>query len=184
MKFDIGSVASIKTAFAQITKVFPAIDISVINSGVFAPINFDTVTESEYDRIFNINAKGAFFALQESARITRDGGRLIVISSTVTHATLGGAAVYSGSKGALNQFVRQISPELGARKITINAVSPGYTETDMLPEALREIAKNASPFKRIGTSEDIAKAVEFLASDAGAWITGADLNVSGGAIVY
>jgi 3-oxoacyl-[acyl-carrier protein] reductase len=164
--------------------LFAQIDISVINSGVGGGATLDAYTEDEYDRIFNVNTKGAFFAAQESAKLLRDGGRLIFISSVITHSNLPGLSVYAASKGALNQISRFLAVELGPRKITVNTVSPGYTETDMMPPQLVDIAISQTPLKRVGQPEDIAKAVEFLASDAGAWVTGTDLNVSGGAVVF
>lgn len=183
-KFDIGKVASIRSAFEAIAKVFPAIDISVVNSGVFTAGSLDSFTEEAYDNLFNVNTKGAFFTAQETAKLIRDGGRIVFISSVVSHEKLPGSTVYAATKGALNQFSRLLAVELGPRKITVNSVSPGFTETDMLPDGLREIATNASPFKRIGKVDDIASAVDFLVSDAGAWVSGTDLNVSGAASIY
>jgi 3-oxoacyl-[acyl-carrier protein] reductase len=184
IQFDISKVSSIRSAFADVAKIFPQIDISIVNSGVTSAGQLESTSEEEYDRVFDVNTKGAFFTAQESAKLLRDGGRLIFISSVITHSVVPGYSVYAASKGALNQFARFLSVELAARKITVNTVSPGPTDTDMLAPAFAEMAKSLSPFKRLGTAEDIGKAVEFLASDAGAWVTGADLNVSGGASVY
>lgn len=183
-KFDISKVASIRAAFAEIAKVFPAIDISVINSGVFGGASLDATTEEAYDKLFDVNTKGAFFTAQETGKLIRDGGRIIFISSIVPHEKLPGSTVYTATKAAVNQFARLLAVELGARKITVNAVSPGFTETDMLPEDLREFATNASPLKRIGKVDDIAAAVDFLVSEAGGWVSGTDFNVSGAASVY
>lgn len=183
-QFDISKVASIKNVFSQITAVFPSIDISVVNSGVFTAGPLQTFTEESFDNIFNVNTKGTFFVAQETAKIIRDGGRIVFVSSVVTHEKLPGSAVYAATKAAVKQFARLLAVELGPRKITVNAVSPGYTETDMLPERIHEAAVNASPFKRLGHVDDIANAVDFLVSDAAAWVSGTDLNVSGAASIY
>lgn len=183
-KIDISKVPSIREAFAAVAKVYPKIDISVVNSGVGLMQPFETSTEEQYDQIFNVNSKGAFFAAQESAKILNDGGRIIFISSIVTKGSFAGTSIYAGTKGALNQFARILAVELAPRKITVNTVSPGPTDTEMLPDAYREPMIANSPFKRLGTGEDIARVVSFLASENGSWVTGADLNASGGVAIY
>lgn len=156
----------------------------MVNSGVFGGATLEATTEEDYDNLFSVNTKGAFFTAQETAKLIRDGGRIVFISSIVPHEKLPGSTVYTATKAAVNQFARLLAVELGPRKITVNAVSPGFTETDMLPDALREVATNASPMKRIGKADEIAAAVGFLVSEAGGWVSGTDFNVSGAASVY
>lgn len=156
----------------------------MINSGVFVGGTLDAFTEDGFDTVFNVNAKGTFFSAQESAKIMRDGGRIVFISSGITHEKIPGVSAYAATKAAVNQYARVFAIELGPRKITVNAVSPGYTETVMLPDAMRPGAAAASPFNRIGSPDDIANAVDFIVSEAGAWVSGTDFNVSGAAALY
>jgi hypothetical protein len=128
-------------------------------------------TEEDYDRIFQINAKGVFFTMQEAARRLRDDGRIIVLSTGGTKLFFADQSLYLGSKGAVEQFVRCLAWELGDRRITVNALSPGPTETDMMQDRYRERAASLSPLKRLGNPDEIAKIAVFLASDGGRWVT-------------
>lgn len=93
---------------------------------------------------------------------------------------LSGTTLYSGSKGAIEQFIRGISQEVGSRQITANVVSPGFTDTGLLTDHFRKVAAGMSPFKRLGQPADIAKVVTFLASDQAGWVTGQNIGVGGG----
>lgn len=138
-------------------------------------------TEEDYDRIFDTNTKGVFFTLKEAARRLRDGGRILVISTGGTRMFFPGQSLYLGSKGAVEQFVRCLAWELGGRRITVNAISPGPTETDMMQDRYRDRAAAMSPFNRIGNPEDIADVAVCLASDGGRWVTGQNIGAGGGA---
>jgi len=136
-------------------------------------------------RLFAVNVKGVFFAMQEAARRLEDGGRIIVISSGITLLGGAGGALYGGTKGAVEQFTQAAAKELAPRGITVNTVSPGMTETDLLTssvpaDARREMAKSV-PLGRLGRPDDIAGVVAFLAGDAGRWITGQNIRATGGA---
>ena len=143
----------------------------VANAGVFAQNAVADSTDEDFDNIFNINARGAFFTLREAAR---RGGRIVAISTGGTKLFMAGAAAYLGSKGAVEQFVRTLAYELAERQITVNAVSPGYTETDMLPDQFRDFAAASSPFKRVGTAQEVADVVAFLAGPEAGWGDGTD----------
>jgi 3-oxoacyl-[acyl-carrier protein] reductase len=119
--------------------------------------------------------------LKEAARRLRDDGRIIVVSTGGTKMFFPDQSLYLGSKGAVEQFVRCLSWELGKRRITVNAVSPGPTETDMMQDRYRDRAASISPLNRIGDPEDIADVAVFLASDAGRWVTGQNISAGGGA---
>jgi 3-oxoacyl-[acyl-carrier protein] reductase len=138
-------------------------------------------TEVDYERIFNTNVRGVFFTLREAARRLRDGGRIIVVSTGGTKMFFPEQSLYLGSKGAVEQFVRCLSWELGKRKITVNAVSPGPTDTEMMQDRYRDRAAAMSPFNRLGEPADIADVIVFLASDAGRWVTGQNIGAGGGA---
>ena len=96
---------------------------------------------------------------------------------------LSGATVYLGSKGALEQFTKGLAHELAPRGVTVNTVSPGFTETAMLPDAFREMGAQMSPLKRLGTAQDIADVVAFVVSDQGRWLTGQNIHASGGVVM-
>ncbi|HEY8917499.1 MAG TPA: SDR family oxidoreductase [Chitinophaga sp.] len=177
---DISKLPAIKTLFDKAEEALGKPDIVVANAANYIPALLSEATEEQYDAVFNTNAKGIFFVLQEAARRVKDGGRIIVTSTGGTQMYFSMNAIYLGSKGAIEQFVRVLSRELGERNITVNAVSPGFTNTDLLPERDRAIAAAMSPFKRVGEPEDVADVTVFLASDAGRWITGQNIGAGGG----
>jgi 3-oxoacyl-[acyl-carrier protein] reductase len=142
------------------------------------------VTEEEYDRVMAVNTKSVFFALQHAARHMRDDGRIVLISTLNTTMAAPGAALYGGSKGAIEQFGKALARELGPRRITVNTVSPGATDTDLLrgtnsPEQ-REAAKTWTPLGRLGEPADIADVVALLAGPDARWITGDNIHAGGG----
>ena len=181
---DVSKVADIQRLFRETLNQFHHIDIVVANSGMFNQKPLLETTEQEYDDMFALNAKGAFFTLQEASKHLSDGGRIIFISSSATAVSYPGSAIYKGSKAAGEQFVQTLAKELGPRQITVNTVSPGFTETPMLPNDpnLRESGKNMSPFGRLGQPSDIANTVSFLVSEQGGWITGTNIQAGGGII--
>jgi len=143
------------------------------------------MTQDEFDWTMSVNARGPMFAIQAAVPRMRDGGRIINISSCGTHIAqvTGLLAVYQMSKGALEQLARCYVKELGARGITINSVLPGFVETELAsdtPAAYKDALVKRTALGRLGTPEDIAEVVCFLASDAGRWITGETISVSGG----
>jgi 3-oxoacyl-[acyl-carrier protein] reductase len=164
---------------------FGRLDILVNNAGVGKRTAMSDMTEKEFDWTMEVNARGPFFAIQAAAPRMSDGGRIINISSCGTHiAQVNGLlAVYQMSKGALEQLARCYMKELGARGITINSVLPGFVETELAsdtPAAYKEALVGRTALCRLGTPEDIAEVVCFLASDAGRWVTGEMIQVSGG----
>jgi 3-oxoacyl-[acyl-carrier protein] reductase len=130
--------------------------------------------------VFNLNAKGVFFTVQQAARRVRDGGRIIVVSTGGVKMFIPGNALYLASKGPLEPLVRTVAQELGPRNITVNALVPGYTDTNLMPERDRKVAAGASPFKRIRQASDVADAAAFLASDDARWVTVQELGAGGG----
>lgn len=180
---DISVTADIRRLFDEAEAAFGPVDILVNNAGV---ANFQFVaesTEEQFDRIFAVNARGTFFCCREAALRMREGGRIISISTGATVASPAGSGIYGGSKAAIELFTRVLARELGARAITVNTVSPGFTDTDMLnafPQ-LVSIAPGMSPLGRVGQPEDVAAAVAWLCSDEGRWITGQNIQAGGGA---
>ena len=182
---DMSHIADVRRLFRETLEHFGRLDILVNNAGLFQPHPIAEVTEDEFDAGFALNAKGTFFAFQEAARCMRDGGRIINISSCSTAMSLPGFAVYVGSKAAGEQFARALAKELGGRGITVNTVSPGFTETDMLPQdpEWRKTGAQMSAFGRLGQPEDIADVVAFLVGEQGKWITGQNVQASGGVVM-
>jgi len=181
---DISLVADIRQLFRQTLDQLGRLDIVIANAGMFGQKPFVDVTEEEFDRMFALNAKGTFFTLQEAARHLSSEGRLIFISSAATAMPFSEAGLYKGSKAAGEQFIETLAKELGPKHITVNTVSPGFTETDMLPkdESFRSTGVQMSALGRLGQPSDIANAVAFLVSEEGGWVTGNTLQVGGGLV--
>jgi 3-oxoacyl-[acyl-carrier protein] reductase len=181
---ELGQVDSVRGLFAQAEEALGGLDIVVLNASVIVGGTIAEVQEADYDRVMNTNAKGTFFAMQEAARRVRDGGRIIAISSLNTVLPVAGNVLYSASKGAVEQFVAIAARELAPRQITVNAVSPGAIDTDLLRSANTEedIAEmiRLTPLGRLGTPADIADVVAFLAGPRGRWMTGENLRAGGG----
>lgn len=134
MQADLSDVARIPHLFQQGIEHFGRLDIVVTNAGNARWGAVAELAEEDYDFVFRLNAKGTFFALQEAARRIADGGRIVNVTSSATALSIPGLGVYVGSKAAGEQFAKTLARELGPCGITVNNVSPGFTETDMLPE--------------------------------------------------
>lgn len=182
---DVAQPDELRRVFDETQAHTGELDIVVANAGVYWQQDVADVTGEDFERMFAVNARGAFFTLQEAAGRVADGGRIVYIS---TGATVFRAppdiALYCASKAAGEQLARLLASPLGARGVTVNTVSPGFTDTDMLPAdpGFRGYAKSASPFGRLGKPGDIADVVAFLASDGGAWITGQNIQAGGGIV--
>ena len=129
---DVSKPAEVRRLFGEAEKAMGPLDIVVANAGVYLSKPLIESTEDDYDYVFDINTKGVFFTLQEAARRVRDGGRIIAISTGGTKLPFPNASLYLGSKAAVEQFARSLSRELGPRNVTVNVLSPGFTDTDML----------------------------------------------------
>jgi 3-oxoacyl-[acyl-carrier protein] reductase len=179
---DVTVRADLRRLFEQTVAAFGTLDILVNNAGYGTRMPMAAVTEEIYDRIFSFT-KATFFAQQLAADVLADNGRIINLSTGITRGWAEGAAVYGGSKAAIEMFTRSQSKELGKRGITVNAVLPGVTQTeltDKIPAAVREDAARRSSFGRIGEPDDIADIVAFLASHDARWITGQMIVANGG----
>ena len=178
---DLSRPNEVTRLFDEAEQAVGTLDIVVANAADIIVKRLSDCTEEDYDRIFDANTKSVFFTLKEAARRLRDGGRIIVSSTGGTRMFFPGQSLYLGSKGAVEQFVRALSWELGERGITVNAICPGPTETDMMQERYRDKAAAMSPFNRIADPKDIADVAVFLASDAARWVTGQNIGAGGGA---
>jgi 3-oxoacyl-[acyl-carrier protein] reductase len=182
---DMGVVADAKKLVDATIAEFGRLDILVNNAGVGNRTAMADMTEMEFDWTLSVNARGPFFAIQAAVPRMKDGGRIINISSCGSHIAqiTGLLAVYQMSKGALEQLARCYMKELGERGITINSVLPGFVETELAsdtPQEYKDALIRRTALRRLGTPEEIADVVCFLASDMGRWVTGEAIQVSGG----
>ena len=184
IRADMADLEQIRTLFAQTQGRFGAIDILVNNAAIAAPNKLTAITFEEYEQQFAVNVRGVLFAIQEVAKTMQDGGRIITISSGAATACPPGMGIYSASKAAVDALTKTFAAELGSRQITVNSVAPGFTESDMLrgmmTDAMLPGMIAMTPMGRLGTPEDIADVVAFLASEQARWITGQIIGVSGG----
>jgi 3-oxoacyl-[acyl-carrier protein] reductase len=182
---DLSSIDSIKEAFARASKDFGRIDILVNNAGVTKDGLAIRMKKEDWDVVINTNLSGSFFAIQQvlQGMMKERWGRIINITSVVGEAGNAGQVNYSASKAGLIGATKSLAQEIASRGVTVNAVAPGFIETDMtsvLSPELKEKLLAGIPLKRMGAPEDIAAAVVFLASDAAGYITGHVLDVNGG----
>lgn len=183
---NVADVADIHQLFNEIDEAYGRFDILVNNAGISMQKPIVEVTEAEYDKLWEINTKGYFFCIQEAAKRLGEGGRIINIASGLAYSNRPGTSVYAASRSAIHNYTRVASMELGEKGITVNSVSPGPVSPGVfdsfgLPPEMKEMVKNLSPFKRIGTPDDIAGIVSFLASDEARWVSGQDILATGGA---
>jgi len=197
IKANVSDVDQIVALFDEAVKIFGKLDIVCSNSGVVTFGHVKDVTPEEYDRVFNINTRGQFFVAREAYKHLEVGGRLILMGSITGQAKgVPKHAVYSGTKGAIETFVRCMAIDFGDKKITVNAVAPGGIKTDMYHKVCREYIPNGpeldddgvdeyaagwSPLHRVGLPIDVARVVCFLASQDGEWINGKVLGIDGAA---
>ena len=186
---DVSNLADLDRLFAQIKRENGKLDIVFANAGVarFAP--FGTITEEFFDSIFDINVKGLLFTVQKALPLLPEGASIILNASVVGSKGLPSNSVYSATKAAIRSFARTWTTDLKDRRIRVNAVSPGSTDTPGLSDLLAssetgqqrlKMISNSVPLGRLGTPDEIAKAVVFLASDDSSYITGTELFVDGG----
>ena len=180
MRADVSDLAAVATMFESIE----ALDILVNNAGVASFKPLGEVEPAEFDALFATNVRGLFFVTQGAAGRLRDNGRIVNISSGITKVNAGGGSAYSGSKAAVEAFTRCWAAELAGRGITVNTVSPGMVETDMLmavmPEERRAAAAASTLLGRLGQPEDLADAIAALCGPDGRWITAQNILVNGG----
>ncbi|MGF7234141.1 MAG: SDR family oxidoreductase [Frankia sp.] len=165
----------------------PGLDVLVNNAGISAAAELARIGVEEFDRIFAVNVRAPFFIIQGSLDRLRDGGRIINISSGATRIASPPMVTYAMSKGAVNTLSYTLAKELGARGITVNAVSPGIVDVESNAAWLRNdpeqlaLWSSFSAFNRVGQPADIADVVAFVASDEARWVTGQVLDATGGA---
>jgi len=180
---DVSKLAELDRLYETVKAEGRRIDVVFANAGLGEFAALGSITEEHFDRLFNINVKGALFTVQKALPLLNDGGSIILTGSVASAKGTPGFWVYGATKAAIRNFVRAWTIELKDRRIRSNVLSPGPTETPLVdhqpPEAIARIVSTI-PMGRMGSPEEIAKAALFLASDDSSFVTGIELFVDGG----
>lgn len=186
---DVSKLGDLDRLFAQIKRERGTLDIVFANAGVARYARLGAITEELYDSIFDINVKGLLFTVQKALPLLPDGASIILNASIVGSKGLAMNSVYSATKAAIRSFARTWTTDLKDRRIRVNAISPGSIDTPGLSDLLassevgeqrKKMISTLTPLGRLGTPDEIAKAVVFLASDDSSYVTGIELFVDGG----
>jgi 3-oxoacyl-[acyl-carrier protein] reductase len=183
---DVADADAVRRMFDSAETAFGGIDVLVNNAGIMMLSALASADDVNFDRQVNVNLKGTFNTLREAAKRLRNGGRVINFSTTVVGLKLETYGVYAATKAAVETLTAIMAKEMRGRSITVNAVAPGPTGTDLFlngksDELVERMAK-MNPLERLGTPADIAAVVAFLAGPDGAWINGQTLRANGGVI--
>lgn len=187
LQADMGSIKEIDDLVSSMGET--RLDILVNNAGVWGPTPLGSTPVERLETMLDVNVKAVFWLTQALLPSLRDGGRIINVSSLAARiGRAGGRSLYGASKAAVDAFTRNWALELAPRKIRVNAVAPGYIDTDMTAEhfsdpRVLQHAVDRQPFGRLGHADEVAEVVLFLCSPASNWITGESVNVSGGFVV-
>jgi NAD(P)-dependent dehydrogenase (short-subunit alcohol dehydrogenase family) len=186
---DVAALEDLDRLYATVAREKGGIDILVANAGIGGAMATTDATPEHFDRIFNINVRGAFFTVQKGLKLLRNGGSIVLVASIAQLVGIPGFAVYSATKAALRSFARTWAAELKDRGIRVNALSPGPIDTPIFEgmssdpavvEATKKQFAAQVPLGRMGLPEEMAKAALFLASDDSSFSTGIDLVADGG----
>jgi len=189
---DQSNVSDIENLASKVKQDFGQVDILFINAGITDKGTIEEATEALFDSIININYKGAYFTLSKFIPILKDGASVVFLSSNTANMSYAGTSIYSSGKTALNAVMKIAALELAPRKIRVNSVSPGPTETEIMKKIglndeevkiLMDAIVDNIPLKQMGTAADVAKMVSYLSSDAAVFITGADFIIDGGMVL-
>ena len=191
LKADVSDATEVAGMVGEAVKTFGHLDVLVNNAGIESPAPFLDVTEESWDRMLDIDLKGAFLCAQACGRVMRDhgGGSIVNISSVHEDVPFPGFAPYCAAKGGLRMLMRDMALELGPLKIRVNNIAPGAIKTPIQAATGLDAAKEAAidaivPLGRLGTPEEVAAVALFLASDASAYVTGSTYYVDGGMTRY
>lgn len=187
---DMGVVAQSQAAMAEIAEALGGIDVLVVNAGVggFAPV--PEVTEEYWDGIHSVNLRGAFFAIQNALPLLRDGGAIVITGSIGSVLAVPGNVAYAAAKAGLRAMARIVGKELLPRRIRVNLVSPGPTDTEIFKRGaseaeiagVRATMASVVPMGRMGEADEVARAIVWLASSEASFVNGVDLFVDGGCV--
>ena len=190
---DVSNLADLDRLYSEVKKQKDHIDILFANAGLGESAPLEAITEAHFNKIFSVNVKGLLFTVQKALPLFQGGGSIILNASTAGSKASTGFSVYGATKAAVRSFARSWAVELNHRKIRVNAISPGPIDTPGLSGFVRDMAQNVQqieqikasiissvPLGRMGSPDEVAKAVSFLASDDSSFITGIELFVDGG----
>jgi 3-oxoacyl-[acyl-carrier protein] reductase len=185
-KADVSDPIAVRGMFDAAEKAFGSIDVLVNNAGIMKLAKIADSDDALFDQQIAVNLKGSFNTMREAARRLRDGGRIVNFSTSVVGTKLETYSVYAATKSAVETMTAVLSKELRGRRITVNAVAPGPTATDLFlngksSELVDRLAK-MNPMERLGTPEDIASVVAFLVGPDGGWVNGQVLRANGGMV--
>jgi 3-oxoacyl-[acyl-carrier protein] reductase len=186
VKGDVAKAEDVRRLFDETKKAFSTLDVLVNNAGFYKFIPLEEITEDEFHREFNINVLGTILATKVAVKHFGPNGGSVVNISSIASAGAPEAAIYSGTKGAVDAITRALAAELGPRKIRVNAIAPGGVETEgthsggIMGSDFEKAMIASTPLGRFGQPDDIARIAVFLASDDSAWLTGERLAASGG----
>ena len=183
---DVSDPAAVKRMFDAAETAFGGVDVLVNNAGVMGLATLADSSDELFDRLINVNLKGSFNTMREAAKRLRNGGRVINFSTSVVGVYQPTYGIYAATKGAVEAMTRVMAREMRGRQISVNAVAPGPTATDLFldgksDELVQQLAR-LNPLERLGSPEDIAKTVSFLAGSEGGWINGQVLRANGGMV--
>jgi 3-oxoacyl-[acyl-carrier protein] reductase len=186
---DLTSLAGTTSLFDRAMREFGGLDLFVGNAGIWPPddVALADMTEEQWRRTINENVDAMFYSTRAAARLLERGGRIVLVASTAGQRGEAYHADYAASKGAMISFVKSLAVELARREITVNAVAPGWVDTEMVAQALdsggRDTIAAAIPIGRVATARDIAGPITFLCSELARHVTGEILNVNGGSVL-
>ncbi len=183
---DVADAEAVRRMFDAAETAFGGVDVLVNNAGIMMLSPLAAADDANFDRQVSVNLKGTFNTLREAAKRLRNGGRVINFSTTVVGLKLESYGVYAATKAAVETLTAIMAKEMRGRNITVNAVAPGPTATDLFlngkSDELIERMSKMNPLERLGTPADIAATVAFLAGPDGAWINGQTLRANGGMV--
>jgi NAD(P)-dependent dehydrogenase (short-subunit alcohol dehydrogenase family) len=190
LRSDVSSLADIAQVRDTIAAAGHKLDVVLANAGIAENNSFGATDEATFDKTFDINVKGMFFTVQTMLPLLKDGGSVILTASIVASKGMPNLSLYNASKAAVRSFARSWANDLKARRIRVNAVSPGPVETTIMSNGLKmdetqiagfkAMVAQMAPLARFGEASEIADAIAFLASPAASYITGVELSVDGG----
>ena len=182
IKCDVSKKEDVDNLIAETIKKFGKLDILVNNAGIYPFVSFMEMRESDWDKVLDINLKSVFLCSQAAVKEMKSGGKIVNISSIAAFVGFEGLVHYCASKGGINAMIRALALELAPKKINVNAVAPGAIDTPGAASSSEQVKQTiaAIPWARMGTPEDIANAVTFLASGKADYITGQTIIVDGG----